>query len=238
MQIQTEWTGAGLVSSRDQVQFRNSVVIDLRRSEDELINQMKQKTRYNIRLSERRGVTIRFGTEADLEMLYALYDMTARRDGFVIRPIDYYKLAWGTFMKAGLAQPIIAEYKGYPIAHVIIFGFARRAWYIYGASSDEGRQHMPTYLLQWEAIKWAKRQGMVVYDFWGAPDDFFNEKDPLAGVFRFKEGFGGTTVRRIGAWDYAPRSLLYTGYTRLMPVVLGVMRGLARLRSHPEIQEG
>jgi lipid II:glycine glycyltransferase (peptidoglycan interpeptide bridge formation enzyme) len=238
LQIQNEWSAAGLAFSREQIQFRNSVIIDLRHDEDAMMNQMKQKTRYNIRLSGRRDVTIRFGTEADLEMLYALYEMTAERDGFVIRPLDYYKLAWGTFMKAGLAQPIIAEHKGYPIAHVIIFGFAKRAWYFYGASSDEGRQHMPTYLLQWEAIKWAKRQGMALYDFWGAPNDFSNEKDPLAGVFRFKEGFGGVTVRRIGAWDFAPRSVLYTGYTRVMPAVLGVMRGLARLRGPSVMQEG
>lgn len=230
LQIAHEWSAAGLVYSGEQVQFRNSIIVDLRRIEDEMIEGMKQKTRYNVRLAEKRGVTVRFGTEDDLGMLYELYDMTARRDGFVIRPLDYYRLAWGTFMKAGLAQPIIAEYKGYPIAHVIIFGFAKRAWYFYGASADEGRQHMPTYRLQWEAMKWAKQQGMAVYDFWGAPDNFFDEKDPLAGVFRFKEGFGGTTVRRIGAWDFAPRRLLYTGYTRLMPPVLGVMRGLAGLR--------
>jgi lipid II:glycine glycyltransferase (peptidoglycan interpeptide bridge formation enzyme) len=236
VQIAQEWTAAGLSFSGEQIQFRNSVIIDLRRGEEELINAMKQKTRYNVRLAEKRGVTVRFGTEADMEMLYGLYDMTAQRDGFVIRPLDYYRLAWGTFMKAGLAQPIIAEYKGFPIAHVIIFGFAKRAWYFYGASADEGRQHMPTYLLQWEAMKWARRQGMAVYDFWGAPNDFFDENDPLAGVFRFKEGFGGLTVRRIGAWDFAPRRALYTVYTRVMPAVLGAMRGLARLRPHARPQ--
>jgi len=236
-QIAHEWSAAGLTYSREQVQFRNSIVVDLRPLEDDLLDTMKQKTRYNVRLADRRGVTIRFGTEDDLGMLYNLYDETARRDGFVIRPLDYYKLAWGRFMRAGLAQPIIAEYKGQPIAHVIIFGFARRAWYFYGASADEGRQHMPTYLLQWEAMKWARRQGITLYDFWGAPEDFFDENDPLAGVFRFKEGFGGVTVRRIGAWDYAPRRSLYMGYTRLMPALLGAMRGLARLRPHPQLQD-
>jgi lipid II:glycine glycyltransferase (peptidoglycan interpeptide bridge formation enzyme) len=230
LQIIAEWKSAGLAFSPDQVQFRNSAIVDLRRSEDELLAAMKQKTRYNVRLAERRGVTIRFGTEDDLPLLYALYEITAQRDGFIIRPLDYYRKAWGMFMQAHLAQPIIAEYLGYPIAHVIIFGFGRRAWYFYGASSDEERENMPTYLLQWEAIKWAKQQGMAVYDFWGAPDDFYNADDPLAGVFRFKEGFGGVTVRRIGAWDYAPRSLLYTAYTRVMPLVLGAMRGVARRR--------
>ncbi len=230
LQIAGEWGQGGWRFSHDQVQFRNSVVIDLRRSEDELLAAMKQKTRYNVRLGPRRDVDVRFGSADDLDLLYALYAETARRDDFVIRPLDYYRRAWGDFMRAGLAQPIIAEYRGTPIAHVIVFGFGRRAWYFYGASSDLERNRMPTYLLQWEAMRWAKAQKMDAYDMWGAPDDFFDENDPLAGVYHFKEGFGGTVVRRIGAWDYPTRPALYGAYTRLMPVVLGVMRGLARRR--------
>jgi lipid II:glycine glycyltransferase (peptidoglycan interpeptide bridge formation enzyme) len=225
-----EWHGAGLRYSRDQVQFRNSIVIDLRAEEDALLMRMKQKTRYNVRLAERRGVVVRFGTADDLDLLYHLYAETARRDDFVIRPLDYYRRAWGDFMQAGLAQPIIAERGGKAIAHVIVFGFGRRAWYFYGASSDEGREHMPTYLLQWEAIRWARAQQMDAYDFWGAPDDFQSESDPLAGVFRFKEGFGGTVVRRVGAWDDPARPALYALYTRAMPAVLGVMRRIGMLR--------
>ncbi len=231
-QVMYEWGKAGLRYSRDQVQFRNSIVIDLRAEEEALLMRMKQKTRYNVRLAERRGVTVRFGTADDLDLLYRLYAETAHRDNFVIRPLAYYRRAWGDFMQAGLAQPIIAERGGRAIAHVIIFGFGKRAWYFYGASSDEGREHMPTYLLQWEAIRWARAQQMVAYDFWGAPDDFHNQRDPLAGVFRFKEGFGGTVVRRVGAWDYPARPALYALYTHAMPTVLGVMRriGMRRLR--------
>jgi peptidoglycan pentaglycine glycine transferase (the first glycine) len=229
-QIAQEWDQAGLEFSREQIQFRNSVVIDLRRPEDEMLAAMKSKTRYNVRLAVRRSVTVRFGDAQDLDLLYALYAETALRDDFVIRPLDYYRKAWGDFMQAGLAQPIIAEYKGDPIAHVIIFGFGKRAWFFFGASSDRERNRMPTYLLQWEAMRWAKAQKMVAYDLWGAPDDFADENDPLAGVYRFKAGFGGQVVRRIGAWDYPARPLLYTAYTRTMPAVLGVMRGLARRR--------
>ncbi|MBN1430992.1 MAG: peptidoglycan bridge formation glycyltransferase FemA/FemB family protein [Anaerolineae bacterium] len=235
-QIIEEWKAAGLRFSYDQVQFRNSVVIDLRHSEDELLTAMKQKTRYNVRLAEKRNVTVRPGTLDDFDLLYRLYAETARRDGFVIRPLDYYRQAWGSFMQAGMAQPLIAEYKDEAIAHVMIFGFAKRAWYIYGASADEERKHMPTYLLQWEAIRWAKAQGMAVYDFWGAPDDFSNPNDPMAGVFRFKDGFGGIVARRIGAWDYAAKPQLYSLYTRVMPAVLNVMRGFGRRRMQQEGQ--
>lgn len=233
-QIVSEWASMEFVISPDQVQFRNSVIIDLRRDEEDILNAMKQKTRYNVRLAQKRGVTTRLGGIDDLDLLYHLYVETARRDEFVIRPFEYYRKAWGEFIRAGLAQPIIAEYQGEAIAHVIIFGFGKRAWYFYGASADDDRRNMPTYLLQWEAIRWARAQKMAVYDFWGAPDDFHDENDPLAGVFRFKSGFGGTVVRRIGAWDYPARPGLYRLYTRVMPGVLGVMRNIGRRRLRRE----
>jgi len=88
---------------------------------------------------------------------------------------------------------------------------------------------MPNHALQWEAIRWARSQGCTVYDFWGAPDDFHDEDDPLAGVYRFKSGFGGTVVRHIGAWD-APTHPLYRTYTMLMTIILEVMRRRARRR--------
>ena len=228
--VRAEWEEAGWLFSPQQVQFRNSVILDLRRSTDDLLAAMKSKTRYNVRLSGRKSVDIRFGTPEDMDLLYNLYATTATRDGFVIRPLNYYRLAWESFMKAGLAQPILAEWNGHPLGHVIVFGFGGRAWYFYGASSNEERNRMPTYALQWAAIKWAKAQGMQVYDFWGAPDDFADENDPLAGVFRFKDGFGGTVVRRIGAWDFPVKPTLYAAYTRAMPLVLGAMRTVARLR--------
>jgi peptidoglycan pentaglycine glycine transferase (the first glycine) len=216
--------------SRDQIQFRNTHQIDLTRSEDDLLAAMKQKTRYNIRLAERKGVTIRPAEPDDLDLLYRLYALTAQRDDFPIRPLDYYRRAWGTFMQAGLAHALVAEYKGRALAHVIIFRFGPRAWYFYGASSDEERQRMPTYALQWAAIQWAKAQGCTVYDLWGAPDDFDDPRDPLAGVHRFKAGLGGQVVRHIGAWDYPARPLLYGTYTVAKPLLVDAMQ---ILRSAP-----
>jgi peptidoglycan pentaglycine glycine transferase (the first glycine) len=228
--VQQEWHEAGLRFSDEQVQFRNSQIIDLRPPEDDILMAMKSKTRYNVRLASRKGVKVRFGGVEDLDLLYDLYVDTARRDDFVIRPLPYYRQAWGSFMRAGLAQPLIAEYKDKMLAHIIIFGFGKRAWYFYGASSDGERNRMPTYALQWEAIRWAKAQNMAVYDLWGAPDDFHDPDDPLAGVFRFKEGFGGTVVRRIGAWDYPANERLYDAYTRLKPAAIGALRWIARRR--------
>ncbi len=214
--------------SASQVQFRNTVTLDLRQDEDALLAGMNQSTRRKIRTAIKEGVTVRpASSEADLRTLYDLYTVTGERQGFLIRPLDYYRDAWARFMEAGLAQAFLAEWEGAPLAGVVIFHFGPKAWYFYGMSGNDERNRQPTYLLQWEAIRWAKAQGYATYDFWGAPNEFV-ESDPMWGVYRFKDGFGGTVVRHIGAWDYVPNSALYWAYERLMPRVLGLMRRLKK----------
>ena len=215
--------GKGWFESPQQIQFRNTMEIDLRQTEDELLAAMHHKTRYNIRLAQKRAVTARLGTLADLELLYTMYDETARRDQFIIRPLDYYQDAWGSFIEAGLAQPLVAEVEGVPVAALVLFRFARRAYYFYGMSRDLHRDMMPNHLLQWEAMCWARAQNCTVYDMWGAPDTL-SESDPMWGVYRFKQGFGGRFVQHIGAWDYAASRPLYWLYATAMPRVLDLMR--------------
>ena len=98
--------------SESQIQFRNTVTLDLNRSEDDLMAAMKPKTRYNIRLAGRKGVTVRVGIPADFPMIANLYQETAQRDGFAIRPLSYYLDAWQTFYDSGMAHLLIAEYQG------------------------------------------------------------------------------------------------------------------------------
>jgi lipid II:glycine glycyltransferase (peptidoglycan interpeptide bridge formation enzyme) len=217
--------------SPEQVQFRNTVQIDLSPDLDQLLAKMKQKTRYNIRLAERKGVTVRVANLTDMSMLYQMYVETAARDNFVIRDRAYYQSLWSTMMEAGLAEPLIAEVEGEPVAGVVIFRFARTAWYMQGMSLPAHREKMPNYLLQWQAIQRAKASGCAVYDLWGAPDEF-TESDPLWGVYRFKEGLGGQVVRHIGAWDLPVRPSSYQLYTRILPQFLELMRrrGKARTR--------
>jgi peptidoglycan pentaglycine glycine transferase (the first glycine) len=210
--------------SADQVQFRNTVTLDLERPAEELLAAMKQKTRYNIRLAERKGVRVRLGTPGDFATIVTMYADTAARDNFTIRPPDYYLDAWQTLYEAGLAQPLLAEYAGEAVAAVVLVHYGRRVIYMYGASSEKERQRMPNYLLQWEAIRWAQAQGAAVYDFWGAPNEFV-ESDPLWGVWRFKAGYNGQVVRYIGAWDYPARPLWYWLYTVVMPRYLDFLRG-------------
>lgn len=214
--IQKTLQDRGWRFSADQVQFRNTITIDLTQSEDDLLAAMSGNTRRKVRQAAKKEVTIRAATIDDLDTLYDLYTTTGQRNEFLIRPREYYLSLWGTFLQAGLAHALIAEYESKPIAQVILMHFGQTCWYFYGASSNEERNRMPTYALQWEAMKWAKSQGYTVYDMWGAPNTF-TEDDSMWGVYEFKRGFRGTVERRLGAWDYAPYPPLYTAYTQLWP---------------------
>ncbi len=232
--VQAELTRRGWRYSNEQIQFRNTVWVDLRAPEEDLLARMKQKTRYNIRLAERKGVTVRRGTEADLPELYRMYAETSVRDGFVIRSQAYYETVWRAFMQPGMAQPLVAEVEGEPVAALIAFTFARTAWYLYGMSRSAHREKMPNHLLQWEAMRYARSAGCDTYDMWGAPDEF-GELDSMWGVYRFKEGFGGTLVRTLGAWDYPVRPALYYLYTRALPRLLDIMRRRGKARTRQEV---
>lgn len=218
--------------SSDQIQFRNTVLIDLNPSEEELLARMKQKTRYNIRLAEKKGVVLRVGKLEDMPMLYKMYAETSMRDGFVIRDEGYYKTVWALFMNSSepTCEPIIAEVDGEPVAAIFVFYFAGRAYYVYGMSREVHREKMPNYHLQWEAVKRAKAKGCVVYDLWGAPE-VFDESNSMWGVYRFKEGLGGRVVRTLGAWDFAPSPLWYKMYSEIIPRVLDVMRARGKART-------
>ena len=205
--------------SDSQVQFRNTLTIDLRRSEDDILAAMSGNTRRKIRVAAKKGVKIRAASIEDLPLLYQLYQVTGERDKFLIRSFAYYRRAWEQFIRAGLAQALIAEHKGVAIAHVILFHFGSTCWYFYGASANEERGRMPNYALQWAAIRWAKAQGYALYDMWGAPDTF-DERDSMWGVYQFKRGFRGELTRHIGAWDFAVHPTLYYIYHQFVPRVL------------------
>jgi peptidoglycan pentaglycine glycine transferase (the first glycine) len=250
--VMAELKRRGWGYASDQIQFKNTVLIDLNPSEEELLARMKQKTRYNIRLAEKKGVSLRVGTLEDLGALYRMYAETSVRDGFVIRDEEYYKTVWQQFMAGNhsqfsnspvsshqslftgyelpSAEPLIAEVDNEPVAAIFVFYFAGRAYYVYGMSRNVHREKMPAYLLQWEAMKRAKAKGCTVYDLWGAPETF-DESDSLWGVYRFKEGLGGKVVRTLGAWDFAPNPLWYKMYSEIIPRLLDVMRARGKART-------
>jgi lipid II:glycine glycyltransferase (peptidoglycan interpeptide bridge formation enzyme) len=238
--VMSELKRRGWRYSSDQIQFKNTVLIDLKPSEEELLARMKQKTRYNIRLAEKKDVTLRIGTPRDLSTLYKMYAETSVRDGFVIRDEEYYKTVWQIFMtisnspvsslQSPLTEPLIAEVNNEPVAAIFVFYFAGRAYYVYGMSRNVHREKMPAYLLQWEAMRHAKAKGCSMYDLWGAPE-VFDESDSMWGVYRFKEGLGGKVVRTLGAWDYAPNPFWYKLYSEIIPRVLDMMRSRGKVRT-------
>jgi len=230
----------GWLFSSDQVQFRNTVLVDLSVNNEQVLARMKQKTRYNVRLAEKKGIRLRVGKADDLALLYKMYAETSVRDGFVIRDQCYYRTVWETFMRhtdtgnQPFAEPLIADFEGEPVAAIVVFYFAGRAYYLHGMSLEVHREKMPNYLLQWEAMQRAKTHGCSVYDLWGAPDEF-DETDSMWGVFRFKEGLGGTVSRTIGAWDYPASSLWYKIYTKIIPRILDVMRARGKTHTQQEL---
>lgn len=216
----------GFRPSSQAVQPRSTIWIDLRPDPEEILARMKPKTRYNIRLAERREVQVREGRAEDLEEFYRLMQLTGKRDGFAIHSRAYYDLAYLLFVPAGLARLFLACYKGEILAGLMAFAFGGKAWYFYGASSDRERQRMPNHLLQWKAMLWARERGCLIYDLWGVPDEVGQNPEPfqetqtrqggLWGVYRFKQGFGGQTVRYLGAYDYVYSPFFYRMYEKLI----------------------
>ena len=212
------------------IQPRRTIHVDLRPTKEEVQAGMKAKTRYNIRLAQRREVDVRAGDAEDISIFYSLSQLTAERDEFGIHSQAYYQRAYDLFAPTDLVSLLLAEYRGQPLAGLMAFTCGPRAWYFYGASSNEERPRMPNYGLQWAAMCWAQAQGCETYDLWGVPDEegrvleaeFAERSEGLWGVYRFKRGFGGRLVRYIGAYDYVYRPLSYQLYRRALKWRRGV----------------
>ncbi|MDH7487969.1 MAG: peptidoglycan bridge formation glycyltransferase FemA/FemB family protein [Anaerolineae bacterium] len=223
-----------------KVQPLSTLHLDIDRDPDEILAGMKPKTRYNIRLAERKGVQVREGSEADVSVFYRLSQITSLRDDFPIHAEAYYRDAYRIFVPSDMARLLLAEYNGEVIAGLMVFAFGATAWYMYGASSNRYRNLMPNHLLQWRAIQWARARGCKVYDFWGIPDEIgqnpdlaalaSQRSDGLWGVYRFKEGFGGRVVRYMGAYDFAYVPLVYAAGTTLWPRLRHFLYRLRRQR--------
>lgn len=226
---------AGFRPAGAVVQADATIHIDLRPELEEILNGFKPKTRYNIRLAQRRGVQVSQGTYLDLPAFYTLLEQTSRRDGFYIRPYSYYENVFATLGEK--ARLLLAHHDGDLLASALVTVFGSEAIYLYGASSNEKRNLMPAYLLQWEGMKLAKALGCERYDFWGIPaqvdpatgapivdaslSELGTTGNGLWGVYRFKAGFGGRIVTYDGAWDYVYSGWRYRLWTRLMPAVRG-----------------
>lgn len=190
-------------------QPRSSWMLDISADEDTLLTGMKSKTRYNIRLAARKGVEVSEAAEDDLPEFYALFRETAERDDFFIHSQDVYQRMFSLFRRTGRFAMLFARHEGRLIAAVTLFCFGDTCWYLQGASSNAGRNLMPTYLLQWEGIKWARSQGCREYDFRAVPD-LLREDQDMFGVYRFKEGFGGRHFTTLPTYATAYSPMLFS----------------------------
>lgn len=224
--------GLGFRPSPHTVQPQRSLLVDLAGGEAVALARLKQKTRYNLGLARKKGVTARAAGPADFGGFLALMAETGQRDRFGVHAPDYYRQAHALFHAAGRCELILAELNGQLLAGVMVFALGRQAWYFYGASSTRERGRMAPYLAQWEAMQWARAQGALTYDLWGVPDaeeadleaNFEQRRGGLWGVYRFKRGWGGRLIRSVGAWDrvYNPVFYsLYVSYARRRGAALG-----------------
>ena len=216
----------GVRAAPAHIQPPDTVILDLTKEADTLLAEMKPKWRYNIRLGEKKGVTVRYlegeeGATEGIDIFYGLYLETAKRDGIAVHSKGYYAdlvrmgapLPGSVFPYTGgvSVRVYIAEHEGAALASIVTLFCGDEAVYLYGASSNEKRNLMPAYCLQWRAIRDAREARCKRYDFYGIPpvDD---PAHPMYGLYRFKTGFGGSIVHRTGSVDLPLRPVLYGLY--------------------------
>lgn len=183
----------------------NTLYLNLKPEADTILERMKPKTRYNIKLSRNKGVSVRTGDLNDINIWYSLYTETAERNGIYLNDINHFK-AILTTKSDNTKSPaeviyLIAEIDNKPLAALFLIISGNRASYLYGASSGSHRNYMATYALQWEAIKISREKGCTEYDMFGiSPNNDISH--PLYGLYKFKTGFGGKIFHSLGCWDY------------------------------------
>ena len=184
--------------------------VDLSKTKQELMSQMKHKTRYNIRLSMRKGVEVSEGkTLDDLTIFYKMLRNTADRKNFPVRRFATFKSVWEQLVPSGYAKLFFAIHQGEILSGVLVFLFNKICWYMYGASDVKNRNLMANYALHWHIINWAKENGCLWYDLRGVPTFNPSPKHSGFGIYRFKKGFGGLPLTFAGDYYYIFRPSLY-----------------------------
>lgn len=197
------------------IQPPNTLLLSLQGSEEDWLSRMNQKTRYNIRLSQKKDLVVE--ESDDLAAFFHLMEQTGDRDDFGVHSQAYYQKCYDCFKPGGQVHLLQTSYLGKPLSALMLFIRGKRGYYLYGASSNEERSRMPNHLLQWEAMKTCAENGCTEYDLWGIPDEkeetleaqFQERQDGLWSVYRFKRGFGGKIKRTIGTYDFVYLPLLY-----------------------------
>lgn len=210
----------GFTVSKKPIMHRCTFRLDLCQNPDDILKQMESRTRYAIRVSEKKGVLISdTSTKEDLDTFYRLYCETFRRASISPQPYRHFLDVWKVLVSKGLARIFLASYQEQVIAGAFILMFGDKCWYLWGASSGLHRDANPNQALQWHIIRWAKERGYHWYDLQGVPCQV-KKGDPLWGIYLFKRGFGGQFVKLIGEWDLVLSPDLYRLLNRLQPIYL------------------
>lgn len=184
--------------------------IDLSKTNEQLLGEMKEKTRYNLKLAQKYGVTVEENNSpAAFETYLKLTSETTQRQGFFSHTLDYHRKMWSILQPAGIAHLMLARYKKEILVAWMLFKFKNRLFYPYGASSRQHRYVMAGYQMMWETIKYGRKEGCKIFDLWGSLGPNPDPKDPWFGFHRFKEGFGPQLVEFIGTYDLVIDYRLY-----------------------------
>lgn len=177
------------------------------RTPEEMLQSFHQKTRYNIRLAQKKGVEVKTGSRADLAEFHKIIVETGIRDNFIVRTRQYYESVYDNLGPEHV-RIFMAYAEGKPIAGTVAILFGNKCWYLYGASRNELRNYMPNYLLQWNMIQLAIESGCEIYDFRGVPGNI-DDSNPMAGLYKFKKGFNGKFTEFVGMLDYVYDPIAY-----------------------------
>lgn len=204
---------SSLVPSHHPLFTKYTFVLDLTKSEDELLKNLHPKTRYNIKIAQKSGVEISSENSADkFDQYLKLVRETTNRQGFYAHSAGYHRKMWEIMHRAGIAKLFTAQHQGQTLAAWILFAWGKTLYYPYGASSRDHREVMAPTLLLWEIIKWAKKHGFQRFDLWGALGPNPDERDPWYGFHRFKSGFNPQLVEFAGSFDLVLNKILYEVY--------------------------
>jgi lipid II:glycine glycyltransferase (peptidoglycan interpeptide bridge formation enzyme) len=202
-----------LPSAREEF-AKGNFLLDLSKTEEELLRESHKKHRYGIKYAQSKGVVVRQGTaDEDLEIFYNLYSETGTRAKFFARSKDYMKKVWKTFREANAAFLLVAEFEGKPLTAWMLLTYDGILYYPYGGSTSEHRNVQASSLIGWEAIKLGKKLGCNLFDMWGATDDMSNKSDPYYGFSNFKAKYGARHVVYIPSYDFVINEPVYKLFT-------------------------
>ena len=225
-------TAAGMVRARTDIQMSQAtIIVPIGGDEEQLLASFKPKTRYNIRLAARRGVTVSPvpASDANVAVMYSLMAATQQRAGFVLRSRHYFAEYWQLFAASGQGQLFFASYRGQVLAGLFACHLGEHGWYKDGGSTKEHSELMAPHLLQWEVMRWLRQRGVRTYDMVAVPaSNQLNEQHPLFGLYRFKSGFNETITEFAGTWDLPLRPRAYALWRRFGE--RATQRALWRLR--------